>query len=248
MKKIIKWLSLGTGGLLLLFLLVALGLSWRASSRLNRHYNISPEPLVIPTDAPAIEEGKRLVAIYCVDCHGADLGGADFFNDPALAVVDAPNLTRGQGGVGNGLTDSDWVRAIRHGIDRNGKPLFIMPSRNYYAFSDDDLGQIIAYLNHAPPVDRTTRARSTTFLGRVLLAAGLFGDLIDAEQIDHMAPRPVAPPPGVTVAYGKYLVDTVGCYTCHGPQLAGGKDPDPPAPPGPNLTPSGNLGQWDEQT
>ncbi|MCB0126455.1 MAG: cytochrome c, partial [Caldilineaceae bacterium] len=141
MKKIIKWLSLGTGGLLILFLLVALGLSWRASSRLNRHYNISPEPLVIPTDAPAIEEGKRLVAIYCADCHGADLGGAEIFHDPALAVVDAPNLTRGQGGVGNGLTDSDWVRAIRHGVDRNGKPLFIMPSRNFYAFSDDDLGQ-----------------------------------------------------------------------------------------------------------
>ncbi|MEZ4679898.1 MAG: cytochrome c [Caldilineaceae bacterium] len=248
MKKTIKWLSWGSGGLLILFLLVALGLSWRASSRLNRRYDIPPEPLAIPSDAPALDEGKRLVEIYCADCHGADMGGANVFTDLALAVVDAPNLTRGQGGVGGQLTDSDWIRAIRHGVDHNGKPLFIMPSRNYYAFSDDDLGQIIAYLKHAPPVDRTTNIRSTTFLGRVLLSAGLFGDLIDAETIDHMAPRPVAPPPGVTVAYGKYLVDTVGCRTCHGSQLAGGKDPNPAAPPGPNLTPSGNLGQWDEQT
>ena len=36
-------------------------------------------------------------------------------------------------------------------------------------------------------------------------------------------------------------VDTFGCRTCHGPQLAGGKDPDPAAPPGPNLTAGGNL-------
>jgi mono/diheme cytochrome c family protein len=50
------------------------------------------------------------------------------------------------------------------------------------------------------------------------------------------------------VEYGEYLVDTFGCRTCHGPELAGGKDPDPAAPPAPNLTPGGNLGSWDEQT
>jgi mono/diheme cytochrome c family protein len=82
----------------------------------------------------------------------------------------------------------------------------------------------------------------------VLLSLGLFGDLIDAERIDHTGPRPIAPTPDMTVEYGQYLAVTFGCRTCHGPQLAGGKDPDPEAPPGPNLTPSGNLGEWDEQT
>lgn len=248
MKQIIKWLGLGLSGLIVLLLLVAVGLSWRASSRLNRSYAITPEAVTIPTDVAAIAEGERLAAIYCADCHGADLGGADFFNDPALAVIDAPNLTRGAGGVGAQLGDGDWVRALRHGVDPSGRPLFIMPSRNFYFFSADDLGQLIAYLKQAPPVDRAANDRSTTFLGRVLMAAGLFGDLIDAETIDHTAARPVAPAPGVTVEYGKYLADTFGCRTCHGPQLAGGKDPDPDAPPGPNLTPGGNLGQWDEQT
>ncbi|MCE7985874.1 MAG: cytochrome c [Caldilinea sp. CFX5] len=248
MKRILKWIGLGSGGLVVLLLLVAFGLSWRASSRLNRRYDITPKAVVIPTDAAAIAEGERLTAIYCADCHGDDLGGADFFNDPALAVVDAPNLTGGQGGVGAQMTDADWVRAIRHGVGPDGRPLFIMPSRNYYFFSDEDLGQIIAYLKNAPPVDRPTKTRSTTFLGRVLLSAGVFGDLIDAENIDHTAQRPVAPPLDVTVAYGNYLADTFGCRTCHGPDLAGGKDPDPDAPPGSNLTPGGNLGQWGEQT
>jgi mono/diheme cytochrome c family protein len=215
---------------------------------LNRSYAITPETLVIPTDIAALAEGERLAALYCANCHGDDLGGAAFFNDPTLAVVDAPNLTRGQGGVGAQLTDVDWVRAIRHGVGPTGRPLFIMPSRNFYFLSDEDLGQIIAYLKDAPPVERAAGDRTTTLLGRVLLAVGAFGDLIDAETINHTAARPQAPAPGVTVAYGKYLADSFGCRTCHGPQLAGGKDPDPAAPPGPNLTPGGKLGQWDEQT
>ena len=248
MKRIIKWIGLVIGGLFVLLLLVALGLSWRASSRLNRSYTITPEAVSLPTDAIAMAEGERLAAIYCTNCHGNDLGGADFFDDPALAVIDAPNLTRGAGGVGAQMSDGDWVRAIRHGLDPAGRPLFIMPPPNFHFFSDDDTGQLIAYLQQAPPVDRAANDRSTTFLGRVLMALGLFGDLIDAETIDHTAARPVTVPPAVTVAYGKYLADTFGCRTCHGPQLAGGKDPNPDAPPGPNLTPGGNLGQWDEQT
>lgn len=247
MKKIIKWMGIGIGGLFVLLVLVVFGLSWGASIRLDRAYNITPEAVVIPTDTAAIKEGGRLVAIYCTNCHGNGIGGADFLNDPALAVIDAPNLTGGEGGVGEQLRDVDWVRAIRHGVDPAGKPLFIMPSRNFYSFSDEDLGQIIAYLKTAPPIDRSANDRSTTLLGRALLTLGLFGDLIDAERIDHTAPRPIAPSPGVTVAYGNYLADTFGCRTCHGPQLAGGKDPDPEAPPGPNLTPGGNLAQWDEQ-
>ncbi len=247
MNKVIKWIGIGVGGLLALLILVAVMLSWTANNRLNKKYNITTEVVILPTDPDAIKEGERLVAIYCTNCHGDGLGGTDFFNDSALAVIDAPNLTRGIGGVGALLSDADWVRAIRHGVDPAGKPLFIMPSGNFYVFSDEDLGQIIAYLKTAPPIDHSANIRSTTFLGRVLLSLGLFGDLIDAERIDHTAPRPTAPAPGVTVEYGQYLSVTFGCRTCHGPHLAGGKDPDPEAPPGPNLTPGGNLGQWNER-
>ena len=136
MKKIVKWIGIGVGGLLALLVLVAMGLSWRASVRLNRIYSITPEAVGIPTDPAAIKEGERLVSIYCTNCHGSGIGGTDFFNDPTLAVVDAPNLTGGVGGVGAQLSDADWVRAIRHGVDSTGKPLFIMPSRNFFYFSD----------------------------------------------------------------------------------------------------------------
>lgn len=248
MKKIIKRIGIGTSGLIVLLVLVAFGLSWRVNVRLNRTYNITPEAVIIPTDSDAIEEGARLVAIYCTNCHGDELEGTDFFNDPTLAVIDAPNLTSGEGGVGSQLSDVDWVRAIRHGVGPNGKPLFIMPSRNYYFLNNEDLGQIIAFLKTAPPINHSANDHSTTLLGRVLMALGFFGDLIDAENIDHTAPLPFTPKPGETVEYGQYLADTFGCRTCHGPQLAGGKDPNPEAPSGPNLTPGGNLGQWNDQT
>ena len=65
------------------------------------------------------------------------------------------------------------------------------------------------------------------------------------EQIDHSGPRPAAPPPGVTAAYGGYLTRT--CTECHGANLNGA----PFGPPGqqvptPNLTAGGELGAWSE--
>jgi mono/diheme cytochrome c family protein len=103
MKKILKWSGMVGGGILAILLLALFGLSFSVSARLDRRYDVAPEPVVIPTNRAAIEEGKRLVTIHCAGCHGDNLGGADFFNDPALAVIDAPNLTPGQGGAGGAL-------------------------------------------------------------------------------------------------------------------------------------------------
>jgi hypothetical protein len=41
-------------------------------------------------------------------------------------------------------------------------------------------------------------------LGRILFLTGQL-ELVPAELIDHTAPRPTAPEPGVTVEYGRYL-------------------------------------------
>jgi mono/diheme cytochrome c family protein len=41
-------------------------------------------------------------------------------------------------------------------------------------------------------------------------------------------------------------VKTGECRTCHGEELTSGKDPDPNAPPAPNLTPGGELAGWSE--
>jgi mono/diheme cytochrome c family protein len=129
-------------------------------------------------------------------------------------------------------------------VGRDGKPLLVMPSAAFYTLSDDDLGAIIAYAKSVPAVDREIGGYRLTPLARVLVSAGAFGQIIDAEAIDHTGPRPPAPSAGVTTAYGEYLVGAGTCRTCHGQQLSGGKDPNPNAPPAPNLTPGGELGGW----
>ena len=180
-----------------------------------------------------------------MDCHGDNLAGTVVFDDPALAFIASSNLTAGASGIGATYSDEDWVRAIRHGVGPDNQPLLVMPAAEFYYLSDADLGNLIAYLKSLPPVDNDPGQSRTTLLGRTLIAAGAFGDIINAETIDHEK-RPAAPPPGVTATYGEYLINNTGCRTCHGAELAGGKHPDPAAPPAPNLTRGGELGGWSE--
>lgn len=246
MRKFLKWVGIVLGGLIVLVILAGAGLSLSTNARLNRVYDIQPESVAIPTDAASLEEGQRLASIYCADCHGADFAGTDFFNDPALAIVDSANLTAGNGGIGVSYTDEDWVRSIRHGVDPEGRALFIMPSKEFYYFNDEDLGQLIAYLKSVSPVDRESTPFKAGIVGRVLMGLGVFGDVFNAENIPHEL-RPTAVPAAVSPEYGEYLVNTFGCRTCHGETLAGGLGPEPGMPPGPNLTPGGDLGKISDQ-
>ena len=88
--------------------------------------------------------------------------------------------------------------------------------------SDQDLGDLIAYIRTLPPVDRQTGG-SLSFLGNAMYGAGMFGDLLVASNIDHASRPPAPPAPGVTVEYGDYLVRINGCRACHGQELAGGR-------------------------
>jgi mono/diheme cytochrome c family protein len=246
MRKVLKWLGIIMGGLLIVVVLAAVGMILVTDSRFNRTYAIQPEPITVSTDAAALAIGEHWAEMHCQACHGEDLGGGPFFDDPDLGYVDAPNLTAGRGGVGALYTsDADWVRAIRHGVSHDGKSVFIMPSEDFYYLNDTDLGGIIAYMKSLPPVDRETRPRNLSPMAKILYAAGAFGDLLYAETIPHDV-RPPAPAVGVTVEYGEYLARAHGCHTCHGEQLAGKQPSEPGAPFAPNLTPGGDLASWSE--
>lgn len=85
-----------------------------------------------------------------------------------------------------------------------------------------------------------------TPLARILLAAGMLGQL-PAEAVSHEV-HVTAPEQGVSVEYGKYLVDTNDCRVCHGPDLNVGPFPDPNITKiSPNLTPGGEIGFWSEE-
>lgn len=245
MRTILKWVGIVLGSLVVLVLIVVAVMVISTTRRLDRTYTIAPAPLSVAVEDADPEIGRHWSAMHCETCHGPDLGGGPFFADDALGYVDAPNLTRGAGGIGAAYTTEDWVRALRHGVRHDGKSVFIMPSEDFYYLNDTDLAGVIAYVSNVPPVDRETRPRNLSLFARVLYAAGAFGDLLYAEVIPHDV-RPPAPPIGVTVEYGEYLTRAHGCFACHGDDLTGDQPPEPGAPFAPNLTPSGELASWSE--
>jgi len=245
--KVLKWLGIAAGSIVVL-LVILLGVVYAlSSSRMNRSYSVVPGPYTIPTDSASLARGEHLVVIAkCADCHGDDMAGKVVVDDPNLGRVVGPNLTRGRGGIGGALSDADWARAIRGGVGRSGKPLPIMPAEAYTYLGAADLGQIVAYAKSRPPVDRELSPTHLKLLARVLLVTGQL-PIYPAEYIDPAAPPPVAPAPDSTKEYGKYLADIGGCTGCHGPGLSGGhiKGTPPDWRPASNISPGG-IGSWSE--
>ena len=248
MKKVFKWIGIVLGSLIGLIIVTGLILFLMGNARLNKVYSFEPSNLTIPTDEVSIANGKHRVESLCAGCHGPDLSGVEgWFNAPPIGMIDSANLTSGEGGAGQEFTsDEDWVRAIRHGIDPQGKPLF-MPAVSSTAYlSDEDLASIIAYVKSVPPVDHKVKERYFTPMARILVAVGVLGKL-PAEEVSHDI-HVSAPERGVNAEYGEYLVNTHDCRVCHGPDLNGGPFPDPTITKiSPNLTPGGELGFWTEE-
>lgn len=246
MSRWLRRLGLTVAGLLvvlLLFVAVAWGLTER---RLRKQWTVQPKPLTITRDSANVTRGLHIATAIskCAECHGNDLGGKIMIDDGAMGRLASSNLTPGRGGIGWTYDDEDWVRAIRHGANPEGRGLMIMPSAEYSAMSDADLAALIAYLKSLRPVDRDVPPRKLSVLPRVLMTVGAFPPLA-VETIAHDSVTGRAPAPAVSVEYGKYLATIGGCTGCHGPALSGGASGEPGAPPASNLT-RGGIGEWTE--
>jgi mono/diheme cytochrome c family protein len=219
-------------------------------SRLNHKYIIPEETVSIPRDDEALAEGKRIFQYRgCEACHGEQLQGLVYLDNPAIGQVITPNLTTGQGGIGSQRTDEDLLRSIRHGIRPDETPLLFMPSTEFYYLSDADAGKVIAYIRNVPPVDNEMPASKLSVTGRIVMNITKEITFLPAELIPHDAPHPVSPQPGVTPEYGEYL--SYSCQVCHGPTYSGGEIPGfpPEWPSAPNLTTGkgSRLPAWGEE-
>lgn len=221
MKKFFKWTGIVLGGLIVLTILAGLILYPIGMKSLTKVYsNVTVETVNIPTDADAIARGRHVSVIWaCTKCHGEDLSGKLLTNDPIdgaiplFGSIPASNLTPGKGGVGQTYTDSDWVRAIRHGVKPDGHAIVFMYTS---AISDRDLDDLIAYLKQVSPVDTNYPATDYGPIVPITAAIGYFSPV--AGSIDHTAPHPVDPAPGATIEYGRYLSSI--CAECHGTGIA----------------------------
>jgi mono/diheme cytochrome c family protein len=225
--------------LVVVALVVVYALSER---RIRRTYDVSVPRIAVPTDAEAIARGKRLAMVVapCGECHGPDFGGKVMIDEWAMGTLYGANLTRGRGGIGAAYTDADWVRALLHGVRRDGRSVVFMPSHDFH-FTEQDTAALIAFFRALPPIDRDIPGPRVGIMARALSFGPL--PLLPAELIDHERVAFASPPQGTDpVVVGRHLVDTGGCRGCHQPDLSGGGGPPPG---GANITPTG-IGDWSD--
>jgi cytochrome c553 len=243
MKKVLKWLGIALGGLVLVAAIFYAVVFFRTEARINKTYDVRLQALSLPTDSASLALGRHVATNRgCTGCHGADLaGGRAFFDESTpIGVLYAPNITAGKGGIR--YTDKDWIRTLRHGVNPAGRSVWFMPSHEVCHLSNQEMAALIAYAKSFPPVDKTVPAHAIKPLGRMLT----FFDqlpLLPAELIDHAkTDYPEVVNLTASVETGKYLATT--CQGCHGPRFKGAEAHGPGQPPIPDISSTGKLGSW----
>jgi mono/diheme cytochrome c family protein len=268
MKKIL--LSLLAGIVILVLGLVAfVSLTW------NKTFDAPYPDITASTDSTMIARGKYLAfgPSHCATCHvpmdkildvehGQEMpliGGWQLDIPPG--IFRAPNITPDEEtGIGK-LSDAEIARVLRYGVGHDGR--FIFPFMPYENLSDEDLTAVISFLRSQEPVANQVAKTEYSFLGKALMAFGLFQPVSPAQD----PPSSVAK--DTTALYGKYLThDVANCYGCHtnrdlqtgefiGEPFAGGLKFEPDelsqgyAFITPNLTPdpeTGAIADWSQKT
>jgi mono/diheme cytochrome c family protein len=231
-NKLLKWGGTGLASLLsgaatVLSIGIIVGLV-----RLNARSASVPDLKVAGTPEQ-IQRGRAIADGFCSGCHSKTLtGGLDvgkLLPVPVGSLV-ASNLTAA--GQLARWSDGDIFRAIRNGVDRDGRWLVIMSYTNAGRLSDEDTQAVIAYLRSLPSAGAATGnpPDHLNLLGIVMLGAGMLprGKPVVTEPV-------LAPPKGPTFQYGEYILSYQDCRECHGQKLTGGV-PGQLGPLGPDLS------------
>lgn len=221
-QRLLRWALIGLAALLAIVFFAVLVLYARGRSAVGERYDITPPTANVPTDTASIARGEHIALIHgCMHCHGDRLEGR-VLGDVPPALIAAPNLTRGVGGVGSRYSAVDWDRAVRYGVRPDRSPLLpMMPYPHYNRLNDADMAALAAFLASRPAVDNDVPPTRLKTFGYVMFGmAGLPRDGLDR-------PRSIIAP-GPTAEYGAYLSSTT-CAGCHGDRLEGttGRMPAP---------------------
>ncbi len=215
LAKILLWAVGGIAALLLLLVLYVIAV-WDKPNP-----NIASAKIA-PRDSATIAQGEFIFkySAACWQCHTPNLtvnehpSGGETYDlrnfGPGFGVWRVPNITPDdETGIGK-WTDGEIVRAIREGVKKQGRALFIMPALSFHGLSDDDAFALVAYLRSLPPVRNPIPPQEPSFVAKALFAF----NLIKAQP--PIAQPVIAPLKGLTAEYGKYLLENRStCRDCH---------------------------------
>jgi hypothetical protein len=121
----LKWIGTLLSGLLTLIPALMLVLAIIGFYKLNQHFDNPVSEIQVTGTVAEIARGEKLANI-CVSCHTPGnqlpLSGSNFvakFEFPPVGTLYAPNLTP-SGNIAD-WTDGEVVRAIREGVDKDGR-------------------------------------------------------------------------------------------------------------------------------
>ena len=207
----------------IIFVIGLLGMSCAAVPK------ATTEEIVLTEDR--VNRGKYLVEGIgaCAACHTPTfhgmpvlekhLAGGTIFNEEGLGIIPIPNITPDvETGIGS-WTDGELIRAIRVGVDNEGRVLIpIMPYPAYKDISDNDVRAIVAYMRTIPPVVNETPKPQLDFPISIIF------ELFPPETVS--VSNVPDPPRGDPVALGKYLVSLGHCSECHTPLKPSSFEPE----------------------
>lgn len=203
--------------------------------------------------SPEQLQDLSLRALETLDVEDKLLAGGRPFSLGPAGVIFSRNLTPDEEtGLGT-WTDEEIEAALRIGVSKDGSRLHpLMPYRNFYGLSREDVRAIIAYLRSIPAVNNPEPPNQ------------LAGEIVAPELVPPTELPETAPDGSNPVELGRYLVNVaMSCHDCHTPLdaetgepieakwLAGGQPYEGPwgIVYGSNITPheTTGIGTWTEE-
>jgi mono/diheme cytochrome c family protein len=184
----------------------------------------SPIAAIVPSSAgpfePALVHRGALLALAgdCATCHTVP-GGAAYAGGLAIrtpfGTIYSTNITPDvETGIGR-WSEQAFVRALRAGVDREGRHLYpAFPYDHFTLVSDDDTKALYAFFMSRDPVKAKARANELPFPISIRLV--LAGWKLLFLRRERFAADPTR---DAVWNRGKYLVDGLGhCGACHSPR------------------------------
>lgn len=213
MRTALRWAGYAIGGLAALAVLAVLVIYLLSERALAERPAREPSKLAQPSAAQLADGPRQLRVLGCRNCHGDNLQGDVFLDDPKIARIYAPNLTH----LAAEASDAQLDHAIRQGIGHDGRALVVMPSEGYQFLTDAEAAALIAAIRKMPKVGEPTPAAKIGPLGRFGLARGRLRTT--PRLVREYRNSPLADF-GPQFARGRHVVET-NCSECHGPNLTG---------------------------
>lgn len=179
-------------------------------------------PQFSPEDTSArgalVAKGKHLSNVLgCAGCHGQELTGEEWINEPEFAVLYSSNLTHAV----QRYNDTEIEGILRTGVRPGGGDLWEMPSEAFAPLSAGDMKALLAYLRTLKPKGKDWPKLRLGSKGREEIANGKFKPTaVWVKEEGGKVPVDVGP----THARGRYL-SHLACGECHTPTLGGKPEP-----------------------